>query len=150
MTIGEKVKQAREAKGMTQEELAHALGYKSRTSVNKIETGERDVPHKQIKKIAQILGIPPISLLGLEDEFLPQNVAPFKLKTNTKEGQKKAKEALEKGFAQLASPQKEPVPAETVQDRLKKEAENMTTAELVECLGIVQKELEKKSQGSGA
>jgi repressor LexA len=72
MTIGEKVKQAREAKGMTQEELAHALGYKSRTSVNKIETGERDVPRRQIKKIAQILGVPPVSLLGWEDDPLPK------------------------------------------------------------------------------
>ena len=150
MTIGEKIKQAREAKGMTQEELAHALGYRSRTSVNKIETGERDVPRRQIKKIAQILGVPPVSLLGLEYDFLPQDISAFKLNTDTEEGRKKAKEALEKGFAQLSSPQKASAPKETVQDRLKKEAESMTNAELVECLGIIQKELEKKSQGSGA
>lgn len=71
MTIGEKVKQAREAKNMTQEELARALGYKSRTSINKIETGERDVPRRQIRKIAQILGVPAISLLGLDDDIQP-------------------------------------------------------------------------------
>lgn len=71
MTIGEKIKQARIAKGMTQEELGEKLGYKSRSSVNKIETGERDIPRSQLKKIASILGVSPISLLGLENENPP-------------------------------------------------------------------------------
>lgn len=68
MTIGEKIKQARLDKGLTQEELASKLGYKSRSSVNKIETGGRDIPRSQIKKIAEILQVSPISLLGFEDE----------------------------------------------------------------------------------
>ncbi len=68
MTIGEKIKQARLDKGLTQEELASKLGYKSRSSVNKIETGGRDIPRSQIKKIAEILQVSPISLLGWEDE----------------------------------------------------------------------------------
>ena len=67
MTIGEKIKQARIAKGLTQEELAEKLGYKSRSSINKIETGGRDIPRSQIQKIADILEVSPISLLGLED-----------------------------------------------------------------------------------
>lgn len=84
MTIGEKVKQAREAKNMTQEELARALGYKSRTSINKIETGERDVPRRQIRKIAQILGVPAISLLGLDDDIQPYKMPTvFKTKNGT-------------------------------------------------------------------
>lgn len=68
MTIGEKIKQARIDKGLTQEELAEKLGYKSRSSVNKIETGGRDIPRSQIKRIAEILDVSPISLLGFEDE----------------------------------------------------------------------------------
>ena len=68
MTIGEKIRQARIAKGLTQEELAEKLGYKSRSSINKIETGGRDVPRSQLKKIAEILDVSPISLLGLEEE----------------------------------------------------------------------------------
>ena len=68
MTIGEKIKQARIAKGLTQEELAEKLGYKSRSSVNKIETGGRDIPRSQIKKIADVLDVSPVSLLGFEDE----------------------------------------------------------------------------------
>lgn len=72
MTIGEKIKQARIEKGMTQEELGEKLGYKSRSSINKIETGERDIPRSQLKRIANILGVSPISLLGLEDETVSE------------------------------------------------------------------------------
>lgn len=54
MTIGERVKNARIKKELTQEELAHKLGYKSRSSVNKIEL-ERDIPRSMIVKIAEIL-----------------------------------------------------------------------------------------------
>lgn len=80
MTIGEKIKQARIDKGLTQEELAEKLGYKSRSSVNKIETGGRDIPRSQIKRIAEILDVSPISLLGFEDEkpteYTPTNKKP--------------------------------------------------------------------------
>lgn len=68
MTIGEKIKAERIKKGLTQDELARKLGYKSRTSINKIETGARDIPRSQIKQIAEILGVSPITLLGLDDE----------------------------------------------------------------------------------
>ena len=54
---------------MTQEELAEKLGYKSRSSVNKIEKGERDIPRSQIKRIAEILEVSPLSLLGFEEEL---------------------------------------------------------------------------------
>lgn len=68
MTIGEKIKQAREKKGLSQTELAEKLGYKSRSSVNKIETGGRDIPRSQIVKIAKILDIPPSSLVNIYDD----------------------------------------------------------------------------------
>ena len=42
MTVGEGVKKARENKGLSQTELAEMLGYKSRSSINKIEQGDRD------------------------------------------------------------------------------------------------------------
>ena len=147
--VGQRIKQLREQKHMTQHKLAELLGYRSKTSVSHMENG-REIPRPAIAKLARIFGVSPAYLMGWEDDPLPKDVSAFKLKTDTKEGQKKAKEALEKGFAQLSSPPKASAPKETVQDRLKKEAESMTNAELVECLGIIQKELEKKSQGSGA
>lgn len=67
MTMGERVKKARENKGYTQEELALKLGYKSRSSVNKIEK-ERDIPRSMIVRIAEVLGVTPSYLMGWEDE----------------------------------------------------------------------------------
>lgn len=66
MTMGERVKKARENKGYTQEELALKLGYKSRSSVNKIEK-ERDIPRSMIVKIAEILGVTPAYLMGWDE-----------------------------------------------------------------------------------
>lgn len=67
MTMGDRVKNAREKKGYTQEELAIKLGYKSRSSVNKIEK-ERDIPRSMIVKIAEILEVSPSYLMGWEDD----------------------------------------------------------------------------------
>lgn len=67
-TIGEKIKEAREKKGLSQAELADKLGYKSRSSINKIEVGGRDIPRSQIVKIAKILNVTPAYLMGWEDE----------------------------------------------------------------------------------
>lgn len=66
MTIGEKIKSAREKKGYSQTKLALMLGYKSRSSINKIECGERDVPRNIIEKLAEILEISPSYLMGWE------------------------------------------------------------------------------------
>lgn len=72
MKIGERVKAAREAKGYTQEALAHLLGYKSRSSVNKIEQG-RDIPRDIIVKLAKLLDVTPSYLMGWDDaEEKPQ------------------------------------------------------------------------------
>ena len=55
MTIGERIKTRREEIGMTQEQLAHALGYKSKSSINKIELGIQDLTMKKILPMAQAL-----------------------------------------------------------------------------------------------
>lgn len=67
MTIGERVKAARERKGFTQDELAQKLGYKSRSSINKIEK-ERDIPRSMIVKLAEILDVTPAYLMGWDEE----------------------------------------------------------------------------------
>lgn len=63
MTMGDRVRIAREKKGYTQEELAQKLGYKSRSSVNKIEK-ERDIPRSMIVKLAKLLDVTPDYLMG--------------------------------------------------------------------------------------
>lgn len=68
MTVGEKIREAREKKGLTQAELANLLGYKSRSSINKIEVEGRDIPRSSIVKFAKALGVSPSYLMGWEDE----------------------------------------------------------------------------------
>lgn len=67
MNIGERVKEARIRKGLTQEELAKLLGYKSKSSVAHIENG-RDIPRTMVVKLAEILNTTPAYLMGWEDD----------------------------------------------------------------------------------
>ena len=52
MTIGQRIKQRREELQMSQEELATKLGFKSRSSVNKIELDKQAPRQHMIKAIA--------------------------------------------------------------------------------------------------
>lgn len=71
MNIGDRVKQLRMQKGLTQEELAQKLGYKSKSSVAHIENG-RDIPRSMIVTLSEILSTTPQYLMGWEDE--PDNI----------------------------------------------------------------------------
>ncbi len=78
--LAEKVRKRRMELGLTQEELALKMGYKSRVSVNKIERG-RPVSYKIIYRLSQALGVTPGYLMGWEDEQpqpLPANSIPVK------------------------------------------------------------------------
>lgn len=70
MKIGDRIKQRRELLGMSQEELAIRLGYKSRSSINKIERDASGLPQSKILAIATALGTTPDYLLGWEDDSL--------------------------------------------------------------------------------
>ena len=67
MDIGQIIKQRREELGMSQEELANKAGYKSRSSINKIEVDGRGLPQSKITAIAKALRTTPASLMGWED-----------------------------------------------------------------------------------
>ena len=62
----------RQNRGLTQEELAKRMGYKSRSSINKIEKGENDIPQSKIIAFAQALGTTPEALMGWDT---PPNTA---------------------------------------------------------------------------
>lgn len=68
MTVGERIKERREELGMTQEELAKTLGYRSRSSINKMEVGERDIPRKMIVDISKVLRVSPSYLMGWTED----------------------------------------------------------------------------------
>ena len=66
MTIGQKIKQRREALRLTQNELAKKVGYASRSSINKIELS-RDLPLSKVSKMAAALETSPSYLMGWTD-----------------------------------------------------------------------------------
>lgn len=65
INAGKKIKDAREARGFTQEELAALLGYSHRSAVNKLES-KSSLQTKTLEKVADILGISLAKLMGFE------------------------------------------------------------------------------------
>lgn len=66
--IGNRIKQLRTEKDMSQDELAKRSGYGSRSTINKIELGINDVPQSKIKAIVEALGVS-VGTLLCWDEF---------------------------------------------------------------------------------
>lgn len=67
--FGKNLKRLRTEKGLSQEELAHALGFKNRSSINKIEIGRSNIPTDKIQKTAEVLGISPLALFKADDDI---------------------------------------------------------------------------------
>lgn len=61
---GSNLKRLRLACGMSQDELAKALGYTNRSSINKIEVGRSNIPADKIARTAEVLGVSPLELFG--------------------------------------------------------------------------------------
>ena len=57
MKVGTLIKQRRLELGLSQKELAERCGYADRSAISRIESGERDIPVSQLKKIAAALGM---------------------------------------------------------------------------------------------
>ena len=64
MNTADIIKKRREELGLSQEELAAKLGYKSRSSINKIELGLSDIPFSKIPLFAKALELEPEILMG--------------------------------------------------------------------------------------
>ena len=64
MKIGERIKYRREQLGLSQDELARRLGYKSRSSINKIENDASGLPQSKIVAIANALQTTPSYIMG--------------------------------------------------------------------------------------
>ena len=72
MTIGQRIKRLREELGMSQEELAMKIGFKSRSSINKIELDKQFPKQSTIAAFARILNTTPNYLLGVDNETIRQ------------------------------------------------------------------------------
>lgn len=66
--IGDRIKQRRIELGLSQDELATMLGYKSRSSINKIERDGQNLPQPKITQIARALNVKPSYIMGWEQE----------------------------------------------------------------------------------
>lgn len=71
--IGKMILQRRTELNMSQEELARKVGYKDRSSIARIESGERDIRQKKVVEFADALQTTPAKLMGYDDE---QKTAP--------------------------------------------------------------------------
>lgn len=56
--IGRRIKYYREQKNLTQQELADIMGYKSKSTIGKIETGVNDINQSTAVKFAKALNVP--------------------------------------------------------------------------------------------
>lgn len=82
MSIGTKIKLRREELGLSQDELAVKMGYKSRSSINKIENGTNDIPQSKVVAFANALNTTVAYLMDWQEETdfkkLPNNLIPIK------------------------------------------------------------------------
>jgi transcriptional regulator with XRE-family HTH domain len=84
-TIGKNIQEMRKVLGWTQEDLAKRMGYKSKSTINKIELGINDIPQNKIQKFAEVLGTTPAHLMGW-NESPNNNFSPVDIELN--EGEK--------------------------------------------------------------
>lgn len=91
--IGKNIKLRREELGMSQEELANKLGYKSKSTINKVELGINDITQSKVVEYAKVLDTTISYLMGWDE------------KTAEIEITKEAKEVGEimKKYSQLSS-----------------------------------------------
>lgn len=68
MKLYERIKHRREELGMSQDELAKKLGYKSRSTIAKIEKGENDITQSKISAFAKALNTTPSYLMGWDSD----------------------------------------------------------------------------------
>ena len=67
MTVGERIRQTRIDKEMSQTELASRAHYSDKTRISKIENSGNDISMKQVRRIADALGVTSAYLMGWED-----------------------------------------------------------------------------------
>lgn len=67
-TMCERIKRLREEQNISQEELAKKSGYSNRSTITKIEKGERKPTVDKIKSIANALKVTPAYLIGWEPD----------------------------------------------------------------------------------
>ena len=76
MILYDRIRELRIANGMSQDDLAKAMGYKDRSMITKIESGKVDISQKKIMAFARVLGTTTSYLMGWTDEKPPEPDGP--------------------------------------------------------------------------
>lgn len=66
--LGKNIKRRREELEMSQDELAKKLGYKTRSTIARIESGMNDITQSKIVAFSKVLNCSPAYLMGWDDE----------------------------------------------------------------------------------
>lgn len=73
LELFKRIRSRRKMLGISQYELAKRVGYKSRSSINKIERGINDIPQSKIVEIAFALDTTPEYLMGWTSDASSQD-----------------------------------------------------------------------------
>lgn len=69
MTIGERIKNIRIERGLTQEDLAKRMGYKTRSAICQVERNGDNITSDRIAAFAEALGVSIQTLMGWEEKI---------------------------------------------------------------------------------
>ena len=72
-SLGQRIKNRRIELGLTQEELGKMVGYKSRTTVNKVELGISSLNETKIIAFAKALDTTPAYIMGWDEPTKEEN-----------------------------------------------------------------------------
>ena len=76
--LSTRVRLRREELGLSQEQLAQRMGYRSKSSITKLEKGVNDIPQSKVEEFAAALETTPAWLMGLENTaFVPPGFEPL-------------------------------------------------------------------------
>ena len=73
-SIGEKIRDIRKRKHLTQSKLAELLGYKDKSMIAHIENGDSDMPYDKMLLFIKKLNIDANELFGMEKITLYPNI----------------------------------------------------------------------------
>ena len=71
LDLSERIRQRRDELGLSQEELASRMGYRSKSSITKLEKGVNDLPRAKLEELAAALDTTPAWLMGFSDPPSP-------------------------------------------------------------------------------
>lgn len=72
-SIHDRIRERRIELGLSQDQLAAKMGYKSRSSINKIESGQADIARNKLEQLAEALLTTPAYLMGWEESKSKQS-----------------------------------------------------------------------------